>query len=213
MKDLRILDDSKDVGCISPRRPLLFLIISKWLIYKVESYDEVQNLKSCTFSLRSSSPLNEEAQKAWLGTTTSNVSLCLWVGSTFLITLIKLLIIQCHHTSLPVVPPLGGGGGVKDLHVFAVIFIHTNLFRGDHAEGVVVYYDPSVTSYEDMLKIFWEIHDPTKPRSKQYMSAIFYHTEQQKELAEKSMERQQKLLSKKILTEIIPASAIYNAEE
>ena len=107
------------------------------------------------------------------------------------------------------------GGGMKDLFamIYTMTYIHTNLFRGDHAEGVVVYYDPSVTSYEDMLKIFWEIHDPTKPRSKQYMSAIFYHTEQQKELAEKSMERQQKILSKKILTEIIPASAIYNAEE
>ena len=90
----------------SPRRPLLFLLTSKWLIYKVESYDEVQNLKSCTFSLRSSSPLNEEARKAWLGTTTSNVSLSLWAGSAFLIALIKFLTIQRHHTSLPVVPPL-----------------------------------------------------------------------------------------------------------
>ena len=90
-------------------------------------------------------------------------------------------------------------------------FILSN--RGDHAEAVVVHYDSSVTSYDEMLKVFWEIHDPTKPRSKQYMSAIFYHTDQQRELAEKSMQRQQKLLSKKILTEIIPASVIYNAEE
>ena len=85
---------------ISPRRPLLFLLTSKWLIYKVESYDEVQNLKSCTLSLRSSSPLNKEARKAWLGTTTSNVSLSLWAGSTFLIALIKFLTIYnaiIHH--------------------------------------------------------------------------------------------------------------------
>ena len=72
--------------------------VAKWLIYKVESYDEVQNLKSCTFSLRSSSPLNEEARKEWLGTTTSNVSLSLWAGSAFLITLIKFVTIQHHHT-------------------------------------------------------------------------------------------------------------------
>ena len=85
--------------------------------------------------------------------------------------------------------------------------------RGDHAESVVVHYDPSVTSYDEMLKIFWEIHDPTKPRSKQYMSAIFYSTDEQRELAVKSLQRQQKLLSKKILTEIIPASVIYDAEE
>ncbi len=75
----------------SPRTPLLFLLTSKWLIYKVESYDEVQNLKSCTFSLRSSSPLNEEARKAWLGTTTNNVSLSLWAGSAFLIALLNSL--------------------------------------------------------------------------------------------------------------------------
>ena len=90
-------------------------------------------------------------------------------------------------------------------------FILSN--RGDHTEAVVVHYDPSITSYDEMLKILWEIHDPTKPRSKQYMSAIFYHTDKQRELAEKSMQRQQKLLSKKILTEIIPASTVYNAEE
>ena len=63
-------------------------------------------MKTCTFSLRSSNPVNEEARKAWLGTTTSNVSLSLWAGSAFLIALIKFLTIQRYHTSLPVVPPL-----------------------------------------------------------------------------------------------------------
>ena len=52
MKDLRFLDDSKDVGCIVPKKTPLALFNSNWLIYNVESSDEVQNLKSCTFSLK-----------------------------------------------------------------------------------------------------------------------------------------------------------------
>ena len=68
-----------------PREHLSFLI------YKIESYDKVQNLKSGTFSLRSRSPLNEKARKACLGTIVSNVNLCLWTESAFLIALIKFL--------------------------------------------------------------------------------------------------------------------------
>ena len=84
---------------------------------------------------------------------------------------------------------------------------------GDHAEGVVVHFDPSVTSYEKMLDVFWEIHDPTKPRSKQYMSAVFYHNDRQRELAEKSKVKQQKLLSMEIVTEIVEAGPVYLAEK
>lgn len=77
-------------------------------------------------------------------------------------------------------------------------------------------FDPEVTSFDDMLEIFWSIHDPTKPPSEpqpQYQSAVFYYNEKQKELAERSMERQQKLLSKKIMTKILPAREVYLAEE
>ena len=87
---------------------------------------------------------------------------------------------------------------------------------GDHAESVVIHYDPSITSYDDMLEIFWEIHDPTKPPSEptpQYMSAIFYYNDHQKELAEKSREEHQELFSMTIMTKILPANVYYLAEE
>ena len=77
----------------------------------------------------------------------------------------------------------------------------------------MVHFDPSMTSYEKMLDVFWEIHDPTKLRSKQYMSAIFYHDDRQKLLAEKSREKQQKLLPKPIVTEILEVGATYLAEK
>lgn len=80
----------------------------------------------------------------------------------------------------------------------------------------MIHFNTEVTSYEEMLEIFWEIHDPTKPASEpmpQYMSAIFYHTDRQKELAEISRDEHQKLLSERIMTKIIPAQVFYSAEE
>ena len=63
-----------------------------------------------------------------------------------------------------------------------------------------------------MLKLFWENHDPTRCASRQYMSAIFYHGEMQRKLAEDSRENRQKQLSKKIVTKIAEAETFYNAE-
>ena len=64
-----------------------------------------------------------------------------------------------------------------------------------------------------MLKLFWENHDPTRCASRQYMSAIFYHGETQRKLAEESREDRQKQISKKIVTKITEADTFYNAEE
>ena len=61
--------------------------------------------------------------------------------------------------------------------------------------------------------MFWENHDPTRCASRQYMSAIFYHGEQQKRLAEESMKERQKQLSKPIVTKIKAADTFYEAEE
>lgn len=74
-------------------------------------------------------------------------------------------------------------------------------------------FDPKVTSYSEMLKLFWVNHDPTRCASRQYMSAIFYHDETQLKLAEASREERQKQLSKKIVTKITEAEVFYNAEE
>jgi peptide-methionine (S)-S-oxide reductase len=88
-----------------------------------------------------------------------------------------------------------------------------------HAEVVQVDYDTSKVSYEKLLELFWEIHDPTSyhkqgwDEGSQYRSVIFYHDEGQKMLALESLAKEQKKHKKKIVTEIVPAQAFYQAEE
>ncbi len=85
---------------------------------------------------------------------------------------------------------------------------------GDHAESIEIDYDPSVISYADLLEVFWQAHDPgSRPLSTQYMSAIFYHTEDQKRLAIGSMKREEAKTQRKIYTAIRPASRFYRAED
>ena len=86
-------------------------------------------------------------------------------------------------------------------------------YRGDHTETVDIQYDPTVTSYREMLKMFWNNHDSTACHSRQYMSAIFYHDEEQKKLAEQTKEEHQKTLSKPIVTRITEAGTFYEAEK
>lgn len=91
--------------------------------------------------------------------------------------------------------------------------------RTNHAEAVQITYDPKMTRYEDLLKKFWEIHDPTQfnrqgpDTGTQYRSAIFYHDDSQKKAAEKSLNEEQKKHEKKIVTQIMPAKEFYKAEE
>ena len=88
-----------------------------------------------------------------------------------------------------------------------------------HAEAVEVTYDPSKVSYEALLDVFWQNHDPTQLNRQgpdvgtQYKSAIFYYNEKQKKAAEKSLKEKQKKYKNKIVTEIKPASKFYRAEE
>lgn len=89
-----------------------------------------------------------------------------------------------------------------------------------HAETVRVLFDPSRTSYSKLLKLFWELHDPTLLNQAgpdfgtQYRSVIFYHTSAQKMEALKSRDALQKSgeLSGKIVTEIVPAAPLTLAE-
>jgi len=90
-----------------------------------------------------------------------------------------------------------------------------------HAEAVEVDYDPDKISYKELLDVFWENHNPTTLNRQgpdvgiQYRSAIFYHNEKQKEIAEnskKSLEKSGKYDSP-IVTEIVPATTFYKAEE
>lgn len=88
-----------------------------------------------------------------------------------------------------------------------------------HAETVKVVYDPAKVSYEQLLDVFWEVHDPTQLNRQgpdvgsQYRSAIFYTTLEQKKLAEDSKMKEQNKLGKRIVTEIVPAGIFYDAEE
>lgn len=90
-----------------------------------------------------------------------------------------------------------------------------------HAEAVQVEYDPSEVSYEELLDVFWSIHDPTTRNQQgvdigsQYRSAIFYHTAEQRRLAVESKKRLQESgkFDRPIVTEIVPASTFWRAEE
>jgi methionine-S-sulfoxide reductase len=85
---------------------------------------------------------------------------------------------------------------------------------GDHAESIEIDYDPAVISYRELLEIFWKSHDPgSRPWSRQYMSAIFYHSEEQKNLAIESMKLEEASTHRKIYTEISPAAKFYLAED
>jgi len=88
-----------------------------------------------------------------------------------------------------------------------------------HAEVIQITYDPQEVNYEQLLEIFWEIHDPTQLNRQgpdigtQYRSAIFYHNEEQKNIAEESRNKQQQKYDEKITTEISPIKEFYLAEE
>lgn len=83
----------------------------------------------------------------------------------------------------------------------------------DHTETVDIEFDSSQVTFESLLERFWKSHNPISSHSRQYMSAIFYHSEQQKESAEKSRDEQQKHLVQPIKTLITPALTFYNAED
>jgi peptide-methionine (S)-S-oxide reductase len=93
--------------------------------------------------------------------------------------------------------------------------------RTGHAEAVEVEYDPSRVSYDELLTVFWDNHDPTTLNRQgpdigtQYRSAIYVHTPQQKAAAIASKENLQKSGRYKnpISTEITPASQFYRAED
>eukprot|EP00834_Sanchytrium_tribonematis_P004246 NODE_198_length_13236_cov_1.328385.p8 type:complete len:173 gc:universal NODE_198_length_13236_cov_1.328385:10702-10184(-) len=91
--------------------------------------------------------------------------------------------------------------------------------KSGHAEAVSMTFDPKVVSYEKLLKVFWEKHDPTQMNRQgndigtQYRSAIFFHSEEQKNVALKSKDEEQKKYKTPIATEITPFKKFYDAEE
>lgn len=90
-----------------------------------------------------------------------------------------------------------------------------------HAEALEIEFDPSKVSYEDLVRVFFRMHDPTTPNRQhndigtQYRSAIFAENENQKTIAKKVIAEltEKKEFSKPIVTEILDAGIFYSAEE
>jgi peptide-methionine (S)-S-oxide reductase len=90
-----------------------------------------------------------------------------------------------------------------------------------HAEVMQITFDPDVISYDNILYIFWRMHDPTTPNRQgadvgtQYRSIIFYHDETQQEIAEHSRKQADAsdLWDNAIVTEVVPLTRFYPAED
>lgn len=88
-----------------------------------------------------------------------------------------------------------------------------------HAEVVQVTFDPSVVSYESILDVFFQAHDPTTRNRQgadvgsQYRSVIFYHSDEQKRVAERTVKAVAETLGKPVVTQIEPATEFYEAEQ
>jgi len=101
---------------------------------------------------------------------------------------------------------VGYAGGSKDNPTYY------NL--GDHTETVQIEYDPDQISYQELLDVFWTSHNAARPSlSVQYKSIIFYHDEEQMRLALESKSRHEAEWNTTILTEILPYTRFYLAED
>jgi len=93
--------------------------------------------------------------------------------------------------------------------------------RTGHAEAVTVEFDPAEISYEQLLDVFWDLHDPTQldrqgpDHGSQYRTAVFSHGPEQERIARDSKERLAKSgkFRKPVVTEIVPAPVFYMAED
>ena len=93
--------------------------------------------------------------------------------------------------------------------------------KSGHAEAIQVQFDPKVITYEQLLDVFWHVHDPTSMNQQGadigpvYRSSIFYHNINQKEAAEKSKKtlEDSHTFQQPIVTEIVAATQFYPAEE
>ncbi len=94
----------------------------------------------------------------------------------------------------------------------------THYEDNDHAEAVLLEFDPEIVSYETLVKHFFRLHNPTQKDGqgpnigRNYRSAIFYEDENQLQTAKKVLEEAQKNFDKPIVTELNPASKFYEAE-
>jgi methionine-S-sulfoxide reductase len=110
---------------------------------------------------------------------------------------------------------VGYTGGTTEDPTYEDVLTHTT----GHAEAVMVEFDASKVSYETLVRQFFRLHDPTQLNRQgpdvgdNYRSAIFYVTDEQKEIAERVKDELQQKFDGKIVTEITPAGPFYRAEE
>ena len=108
----------------------------------------------------------------------------------------------------------GYSGGSTPNPTYREVCSHTT----GHAEVVQVTYDPSVVTYEQLLEVFWAMHDPTQvdrqgpDRGSQYRSIVLTHSDEQAHAAEASKARAQARFDRPIATQIEPFEAFYPAE-
>jgi peptide-methionine (S)-S-oxide reductase len=109
---------------------------------------------------------------------------------------------------------VGYSGGTTKNPSYEQVCSHTT----GHAEVAQVTFDPERVSFDQLLEVFWAMHDPTQVNRQgpdvgdQYRSAVFTHSEEQREAVETSKARAQSKFSKPIATEIVPLTAFYPAE-
>lgn len=112
---------------------------------------------------------------------------------------------------------VGYMGGITNQPTYEAVCTDTT----GHAEVVQVSYDPERISYEELLRVFWENHDPTTLNRQgpdigtQYRSVIFFHSTEQQQLAQSFLEtlRQKRVFKYPIVTQIVPATTFWKAEE
>lgn len=101
---------------------------------------------------------------------------------------------------------VGYSGGTQDHPTYR------NL--GDATECFQLEYDPAQIGFAQLLDVFWATHDPTQaPWSTQYKAVLFFHDEEQQRLALESKAALERKLGKPVLTEILPATTFWRAEE
>lgn len=110
----------------------------------------------------------------------------------------------------------GYAGGTKENPTYEEVSSGTT----GHAEAIQITYDPSVISYDDLLSVFFNTHDPTTPNRQgndvgtQYRSVIFYSSDEEKEKAEALIKELNtaNAYANPVVTEVVPLSAFYEAE-
>ena len=127
--------------------------------------------------------------------------------------------VEALYRELPGVTATAVGyiGGKMENPTYRQVCSHTT----GHAEAVEVTYDPTKVSYDDLLNVFWENHDPTQLNRQgpdvgdQYRSEIFYHNAEQEAVAQASLERLQasRRFRRPIVTQVTPAETFYMAED